>query len=121
MDRDGALAARLRTSEQPISPSDGNAAERMLGDVFIDLQAPIIEDGNGIYLVFWFGRSVAGRPVPTASCGTRPGSAQELANLLKDSLAAGAEGPISVVVLDVERRGPVAPAGRPRLQAPKTG
>ncbi len=71
-------------------------------------------DGNGIYVVFWFGRSVPGRPVPVAPCGTRPGSALELEGLLKGALIGGAEGRISVVVLDVERRRSMSPPGNGR-------
>ncbi len=78
-------------------------------------------DGNGIYLVFWFGRSAPERTVPIAPGGTRPTSAQELEDLLKGSLAGGAEGRISVVVLDVERRRPRAPAGGGRRLAAAMG
>ena len=42
VDRRSTLAARVRTGEQPVPPSDGNAAQRAFGDVVIDLQAPVI-------------------------------------------------------------------------------
>lgn len=77
-------------------------------------------DGNGIYLVFWFGRSVPGRPVPIAPGGRRPASARELEDLLRGSLIGDAQDRISVVVLDVERRRPMAPVGDGRLRAPVT-
>ncbi len=75
-------------------------------------------DGNGIYLVFWFGPPPPGRTIPTAPDGTRPASAQELECLLKGSLIGGAEGRISVVVLDVERRRPTTHAGGGRSRTP---
>ena len=40
IDRGGALASGLRAGEQPVAPSDGDAA---LGDEIVDLQSPVIE------------------------------------------------------------------------------
>lgn len=59
-------------------------------------------DGNGIYLVFWFGNHEQCRPTPDA--GPPPKSAEELKRRLEDSLTDAERRKISVCVIDVEDR-----------------
>ncbi len=59
-------------------------------------------DGNGIYLVFWFGNHEKCRPTPDA--GPPPKSADELKRRLEDSLTDAERRKISVCVIDVEDR-----------------
>lgn len=59
-------------------------------------------DGNGIYLVFWFGNHEQCRPTPDA--GPPPKSAEELKRRLEDSLIDAERRKISVCVIDVEDR-----------------
>ncbi len=59
-------------------------------------------DGNGIYLVFWFGNHEKCRPIPDA--GPPPKSAGELKRRLEDSLTDSERRKISVCVIDVEDR-----------------
>lgn len=59
-------------------------------------------DGNGIYLVFWFGNHEQCRPIPNA--GPPPKSAGELKRRLEESLTDAERRKISVCVIDVEDR-----------------
>jgi hypothetical protein len=52
--------------------------------------------GEGIYLVFWFGSEVT-QPPPE---GNRPGTAPELVEMLRHSLTAEESRRISVCVID---------------------
>lgn len=64
-----------------------------------------LADGQGIYLVFWFGSSQeTGRPLPRPPRGERPGSPDELEKMLGAQLLAGAGGRLSICVLDLSRR-----------------
>ncbi len=58
-------------------------------------------DGYGIYLVFWFG----GEDVPPPSSGRRPGSPQELTEMLEENLSADEARKIAVRVIDVTKPG----------------
>ncbi len=59
-------------------------------------------DGNGIYLVFWFGNHEKCRPIPDA--GPPPKSAEELKLRLEENLTDSERRKISVCVIDVEDR-----------------
>ena len=59
-------------------------------------------DGNGIYLVFWFGNHEKCRPTPDAA--SPPKSAEELKRRLEESLTDAERRKISVCVIDVEDR-----------------
>ncbi len=59
-------------------------------------------DGNGIYLVFWFGNHEKCRATPDAS--PAPKSAEELKHRLEGSLTDAERRKISVCVIDVEDR-----------------
>ena len=59
-------------------------------------------DGNGIYLVFWFGNHEKCRPTPDAS--PAPKSAEELKHRLEESLTDAERRKVSVCVIDVEDR-----------------
>ena len=54
-------------------------------------------DGNGIYLVFWFGENRTQRP----PSGTRPANPQELQERLKQSLSENEARKIAIIVIDV--------------------
>lgn len=54
-------------------------------------------DGFGIYLVFWFGAG----GVTASPCGNRPECADELAQLLRNTLSEGEKRKISICVIDV--------------------
>jgi len=66
--------------------------------------------GQGIYLVFWFGKAGSGRrPVPRPRHGQAPGSAQELEAMLRKHLTGGAGSRLAIIVLDLERKIEVSP------------
>ena len=58
-------------------------------------------DGYGIYLVFWFGDTE--RCQPTTGLGSRPGSAEELKQLLSGTLSTDERRKILICVIDVSK------------------
>ena len=68
---------------------------QLIGDYAPDPGA----DGQGVYLVFWFGDAEGCRPTPRS--GARPSSPGELRRTLLDTLTAAERRKISVCVIDV--------------------
>lgn len=60
-----------------------------------------MSEGLGIYLVFWFGDRVGKQPRRLG--GVRPGTADELADMLRNSMSGGLKSRLAVRVLDLSR------------------
>ena len=46
VDGRGALAAGVGAGEQPVLPAEGDGADRPLGGIVVDLQAPVVADSG---------------------------------------------------------------------------